>query len=134
MPGFLLFGDSLYIVLAGLELTDLHVSTFRGRGLKAHNRSQLASGFFLNTLGTQPGLHACSAKHLTLPYQLSHFPTSFLKKKKKKKKMSAAHLELKSSTRDFVICFSLSTNWGELNRPLSEKLLATSKTEARMVS
>ena len=74
----------------------------------------------------------CPAPHIS--WHVRNLELSFPKKKKKKKKMSAAHLELKSSTRDFVICFSLSTNWGELNRPLSEKLLATSKTEARMVS
>lgn len=50
------------------------------------------------------------------------------------KKICAAHLDLNSSMRALVIRFSLSTNWGEPNRTLPEKLLATNKTEARMVN
>ena len=46
----------------------------------------------------------------------------------------AAHLEWKSSNKDLVMRFSLSTNWGEPNKTLPEKLLATSKTEAMMVN
>lgn len=50
------------------------------------------------------------------------------------KEIYAAHLELNSSIRALVIRFSLSTNWGEPNRTRPEKLLPTSKTEARMVN
>lgn len=50
------------------------------------------------------------------------------------KKICAVHLDLNSSITSLVICFSLSTNWGEPNNTLPEKLLATSRTEARMVS
>ena len=42
------------------------------------------------------------------------------------------YLELNSSVRALVMCFSLFTNSVELNKALPEKLLATSKTEARM--
>lgn len=42
------------------------------------------------------------------------------------------YLELNSFVRDLVMHFSLFTNSGELNKTLPEKLLATSKMEARM--
>ena len=44
------------------------------------------------------------------------------------------YLELNSFIRALVMCFSLFTNSVELNKALPEKLLATSKTEARMAN
>ena len=44
------------------------------------------------------------------------------------------YLELNSSVRALVMCFSLFTNSVELNKTCPEKLLATSKTEARWLT
>ena len=48
-------------------------------------------------------------------------------------KVDKTYLELNSFVRSVVMLFSFSTNSGELNKTPQQKLLATSKTDARIV-
>ena len=78
----------------------------------------LLQGIFL-TQGSNLGLLHWQADSLPLSHQESLYEV---------------YLELNSSIRALVMCFSLFTNSVELNKALPEKLLATSKTEARMAN
>ena len=49
------------------------------------------------------------------------------------RKNDKTYLELNSFVRSLVMLFSFSTKSGELNKTPQQKLLATSKTEARIV-